>query len=351
MSSESMVEPGYLVLQAFVAALVVGCIVVLLTMAIERLGAIGGLIASAPSTVVVAAAAFAVQGANLVDALYMVPCGMVASVTFLVLWRQLPPICGRCVHEPRRLLVAMLLACIVAWFLVAIVIEVTANALADVVPVRAIGLLCLGTQLAIGLFLAICRPLPDRKADKKTTWRMYLARACAAGMAIFVADLLAGFSPSVGGVASTFPAIFSASMFAVSWSHGIDLSRSAIAPMALGSTSVGVYAVLFAELYPLLFDSLQSTPGALALALPITWLIAVVTTSLPIFLLLRWLKKRQPPLEIPIEALYEAEEEEVDYRVVAARHDKDDDDDLTALDNDSMAAGLLANAISGDDER
>jgi hypothetical protein len=339
-----------------VAALVVGVIVVLLTMAIERLGAIGGLIASAPSTVVVAAAAFAVQGANLVDALYMVPCGMVASVTFLVLWRQLPPVCGRCVRRRRASAARWRcwLACILAWFVVAIVIEVTAKALADVV--------CGARR----------RPRLSRHAARRRPLSQHLSPVARSQgrQKDFVAHV---FGSRLRRRRRHFCRRLARRLLALGRRRRLHVSRHflcfhvrrflvarhrslaqcALRSMALGSTSVGVYAVLFAELYPLLFDSLQSTAGALALALPITWLIAVVTTSLPIFLLLRWLKKRQPPLETPIEALYEAEEDEVDYRVMAAaqqRHALADDDDLTALDNDSIAAGLLANAIGQQNE-
>jgi len=351
---------GELVLQAAIAALFAGALVVALTISIERVGALGGVIATVPSTVCVVAVSFAVQGADTVVGLFYVPVGMLASVMFLVSWRTLPVLLARCrcACAGRRLLVAMLLLSIVIWLLVASLLELSVRALVDVgLPVRVAGVFFVLLQLAIGLYLAVFKPLPDVKAKVKPNWKTFLVRGIVAGTVVFISDLLASFEPEIGGVLSTFPAMFATSTFALSWTHGVELSRGAIAPMALGSVSVGVFACLFAEIFTLIVADIPNVAGAISLALPTTWIITVCVTSLPIFALLRRLKRKRQAT--PIEA--DAQDDEVgdaELDAKLAAHSAllqgtlggggDDDDDLSALDNDAAAAGLLARKIEAD---
>jgi hypothetical protein len=240
------------------------------------------------------------------------------------------------------------------------VLEVSVRALVDVgLPLRVAGVAFVLIQLSVGLYLAIFKPLPDVKAKIKPSWKVYVVRGLAAGSAVFVADLVANFEPSVGGVISTFPAMFATSTFALSWTHGVELSRGAIAPMALGSVSVGVFACLFAEIYTLIAADIANVAGAIALALPVTWLISVSLTSLPVFLLMRRLKRARAA---PIEATEnddELENDELDAKLAAhsamlqgsLAADGNDDDDLTALDSDAAAAGLLATNLAATGKR
>lgn len=345
-----------LYIQAVVAAIAAGLLVVVMTVAIERLGAMGGLVATVPTTIVIISIGFAAQGADLVAAMYFVPIGMICNVLYLVLWRQLPAWCCGRRFSGRTLLWVMLAVCLAAWCVIATALELSVRALVDVgLPVRVAGAAFLALQLAIGLFMAIARPLPDVKAKIKPSWKAYLIRGVAAGSAVLVADLLASLDASAGAVLSVFPAMFATSTFLLSWSHGVELSRGAIAPMALGSTSVPVYAAIFAEIQPLLARDL-GVAGATALAVPITWIITVLLTSLPLFLLLRRLKRKRAEQQLSIDQDDGADlaaAEALDAKLAAhsalmqqaGSGGGDDDDDLTALDNESIAAGLLADKL------
>lgn len=353
--TDSHTSATELYVQAVVAAVAAGLIVVATTVAIERLGAIGGLVATVPTTIVIVAIGFAAQGADLVASMYFVPIGMICNVLYLVLWRQMPGWwCGRR-FSGRTLLFVMLFVCLASWCVIATALELSVRALVDLgLPVRLAGAAFLALQLGIGLFLAIKRPLPDVKAKIKPSWKAYLMRGVAAGSAVLVADLLASLDASAGAVLSVFPAMFATSTFLLSWSHGVELSRGAIAPMALGSTSVPVFAALFAEIQPLLARDV-GVAGAIALSVPITWIITVLLTSLPLFVMLRRLKRKRAEQQHSIDdddgddlAAAEALDAKLAAHsalMQAAAAGANDDDDLTALDNESIAAGLLADKL------
>lgn len=55
------------------------------------------------------------------------------------------------------------------------------------------------------------------------------------------------------------PALFLTSMISLTISHGFDISRGSTQSMMLGSTSVGVYAMVFARVAPALRAAIESS--------------------------------------------------------------------------------------------
>ena len=251
-----------------------------------------------------AAVGFALQPeANLTEALYVVPVGMLLSVGFLFLWKTLPPLFDRFTFRIK--LLALLATCISAWLLAATALEFAVTALldAEIVPVEVIGMTFTAITLFVGLAMAILRPLPDQKAATLPPRKQYFYRSLAAALSIFCAVLLASVSSTLGGIVSTFPAIFCTTCVALTLAHGFDLSHAAVAPMMLGSLSVPVYAMAFAQIFPLLLRALDGRRvAAAAITVPLVWLLAILGVSVPVYLLLQRLKRRHANTPAPLVA-------------------------------------------------
>jgi len=100
-----------------------------------------------------------------------------------------------------------------------------------------------------------------------------LARGLLAAVAIATAVWVTNIGgPLAAGVASVFPAIFVTTMVSLWLSQGEAVPVGAVGPMMLGSASVATYALLAANLLPLLGPWVGT---------PVAWLAAVASTTLP----------------------------------------------------------------------
>ena len=300
-------NPGwFLFFQALLAGFFAGAVVTLVTFAIEKFGGrVGGLLGTSPSTIIAAAVGFAIQGkekVNLNQACFVVPIGISLDCIFLYLWRSIPKFSPIKNLSFWRKLAALTVLCLLSWLILATIVEILLQLLSlgdnRIVRVEVLGVCFFVVSTLFGVLLAIFQPIADSKAKKTVAAKTYFYRSLAAAVAIFASVLLASIDSSVGGIVSTFPAIFVTSMVSLTISHrSFELSNSSVGPMILGCQSVSAFAMLFALIFPWLLAKLNSLVGVTALSVLLSWFCAVVGVSLPAFLFLDKLRRRHSTVE------------------------------------------------------
>jgi hypothetical protein len=267
---------------------------------------------------------------DLSQALFIVPVGMAIDCTFLYIWRTLPRFALIDRLSFHKKLVTLTALCLLSWFVLATCAELSIAAVTRnrLVPIEAIGVSFFVVSTLCGVAVVVLQPLPDPKAAKPVRKRTYFFRSLAAAAAIGASVLLASLDSSLGGIFSTFPAIFVTTCVSLTLSHGgFEVSNGSTGPLILGCQSVSGYAMLFALLHPALVEALgrASPAAATALAVPLCWLLAVLGVSLPVFLFLRFLKRRQSTTTSGVELAQQAMLDNFD-------DDDDDDDDETKVE-------------------
>ncbi len=250
-----------------------GVVAIGATVAVERFGGrLGGVLSALPTTIVPASLGLAAagSGADLRDAMAVVPVGMALNAAFLWLWRVIPPRLPA--TSLRRRLAMMALLSVSAWLVAAVTTVLGADAL----MARGIPASALGAVAAVGLMvfgIVLCQDLPPApKGSRRVSPLTLLMRGVLAATAIGVAIALAHIiGPVAAGVASVFPAIFLTTMVSLWISQGEAVPLGAIGPIVLGSSAVSVYALVAATVMPSL-----GAPGAV-----IAWVVAVIGISVP----------------------------------------------------------------------
>ena len=269
------------------------------TRAIELLGGTrGGLIATLPTTVVPAALGVALSGgcsawplagaaqacnsALLLEALFSLPQGMLASCLFLTLWRyapaRLPPALSRAAR-----LAAMVALTLSAWVAAALAISALGRHILTrygLPAMCAYGALCFAAQGALGV-AACLAPLPAPRAPPGAVpLPLLLARGAMAGACIAAAVALSRTDGMASGLATSFPAIFLTVQVGL-WvgAGGEQVQGGAVGPMLLGAGAPSAFGMLFAVSAPTL---------GLLLALALAWPAAVALVSVPAWRFLRW---------------------------------------------------------------
>ena len=267
-----------------VSAVLAGLVATAVTVAIERWGGlIGGLLGTAPSTIVPAGIGLYMAGGEeeLVSSMMVVPLGMLLNALFLGAWLVLP----RWFVNSSRPLLWTTVGALACWgvlgFGVWLLLQNTR-----------FGVMFTEQELAtVGLVLLLVtavwfnrRPHPTPKGNNAVSTTVLLARGSMAAAAIGVAVWMAGLGyPLLAGLASVFPAIFLTSMVALWLAQGPTVPQGAAGPMMLGGASVAVYANV----------AMWSMPafGAVLGSL-VAWLAAVLGWSIPAFLVLRRVHER-----------------------------------------------------------
>jgi hypothetical protein len=206
-----------------------------------------------------------------------VPVAMMVNTAFLGTFVVLPP---RLPDASLRSLAITTLAALTVWGLLSLLAGLCFRELLTF-GLRPITIAC-GIVLTQVIFAAaLCwRLLPAPKGAHAVKWYVVLMRGCAASTAIGVAVLLSQLEvPFVAGLASAFPAIFLTTMVSVWVSQGTSVPSGAAGPMALGSCSVNLYAMLCTQLY-------MQVPWLIGIL--IVWPVAVLFGSVPSFLYIRW---------------------------------------------------------------
>ena len=264
-------------LTSFLAALAAGCVAVLATIAVERMGGVlGGVLASIPTTIVPAALGFYWAGKGFEAPLLAVPFGMLVNAIFLYTWRAFPP---RLSFEKfAHRLVAMIVISLFIWAICAF-LSVWFQSLYSSLLLSTVMTI---VQVLLGIWACFHNP-PAPKGNRRVGWQTLFLRGILAGGAIGFAVALSHLG-ALAGIASVFPAIFLTTMVSVWISQGEAVQGGAVGPMMLGSSSVSVFALL-----AILFFDLFSPLVAVSFA----WFLAVFLTSLPSVLLLQKIKQRK----------------------------------------------------------
>jgi hypothetical protein len=126
----------------------------------------------------------------------------------------------------------------------------------------------------VGVVAVLAKTLPAPAGSRPVRPIVYFFRGLAAAAAVGTAILITSLNPSAGGLVTSFPAIFSTTMVSVWLSQGRAVTGGSVAPMMLGSTSVVVYAIFFAEVFPILDDAARPSSSSL-----LFWLIVLFLSS------------------------------------------------------------------------
>lgn len=270
-----------------ISAVLAGVVATAVTVAIEKWGGlIGGLLGTAPSTIVPAGIGMYLAGGEeaLVSSMSVVPLGMLLNALFLGAWLVLP----RWFETSSRPLLFTTVSALGLWVAMGLTmlwtVENVLNARLSEQRLAVVGFALL--FVVVALFNA--RPQPAPKGTKSVSKQVLLARGMMASLAIGVAVWLSGLGkPLLAGLASVFPAIFLTSMVALWLAQGPTVPRGAAGPMMLGGASVAVYANV----------AMWSLPAfGVLLGSLIAWLVAVVGWSLPAFAVLRRVHARAQPV-------------------------------------------------------
>lgn len=265
------------------SALAAGCVALLVTLAIEKLGGRkGGLLGTVPTTIVPAALGLAHAAPSpeaLQAALHSVPVGTLLNTLFLLLWRVVPPRLPRWRFGVR--LAAMVALSVGAWSVAATGLTLAVRHIPREGPWLALlGWSVTGLAGVLGVLACLqARPAPagTRKVGPLALAARGLMAASAIGVAVWLSTAV---GPVVAGVASVFPAIFLTTMVSLWVAQGESVQAGAVGPMMLGSTSVPTFALLAAQTLPWL------GPWAGA---AVAWVGAVLCVTLPAWW---WLGRR-----------------------------------------------------------
>jgi hypothetical protein len=261
-----------------VSALFAGIVATAVTVAIEKWGGlIGGLLGTAPSTIVPAAVGMYLAGgeAALVSSMSIVPFGMLLNALFLGAWLVLP----RWFEGSSRALLWTALGALTLWGALGLtMLWSVERVLLPAMSERWLAMLGFACLFAVAMVFN-ARPQPAPKGNKSVSKRVLVARGTMAALAIGVAVWLSGLGePLLAGLASVFPAIFLTSMVALWLAQGPTVPRGAAGPMMLGGASVAVFANI----------AMWSLPAhGVILGSLIAWFGSVLGWSLPAFLVLR----------------------------------------------------------------
>ena len=165
------------------------------------------------------------------------------------------------------------------WTILAIIFSFTLDFAFEEFARISLAILGMLLLVSVGVWMT-WKPANAPKGSKTVSRGMILSRgigaAIAIGIAVYFSEL--GF-PLVAGLASVFPAIFLTTMVSLWISQGPEVPTGAAGPMVLGGSSVGAYALVAMwalHEYGMLLGSI------------ISWLSAVMITSLPAFFWLRY---------------------------------------------------------------
>ncbi len=267
----------WLVQTILLSAVFAGLVAIAVTVAIERWGGvIGGILGTLPTTIIPAAIGMYLAGGQdaLLTSLSLVPFWMVLNSLFVGSWVLYPQL-----RQDVRLL-EMATVSLVTWAFLAILLSFCLDFAIEQYSRLLIGLIGMFVLLALGIWMT-WTPAEAPKGSRSVSSGVLLSRGIGAAIAIGVAVYLSGLGmPLIAGLASVFPAIFLTSMVGLWISQGPEVPTGAAGPMMLGGSSVGAYALVATwalHEHGIWFGSL------------ISWTVAVLSTSLPAFL---WLKYR-----------------------------------------------------------
>jgi hypothetical protein len=153
--------------------------------------------------------------------------------------------------------------------------------------IQVVAALAMACQLTFGFVAVFKQKRSAPKGKNKVGLGTLLSRGLLAAVAVFLAVLISKINGLAAGLATSFPAIFTTTMISLWISQGENVTSGAVGPMMLGSFSVPVYAVAMSQLAP----ALGAFVGAL-----VSYIISIVTCSIPITFILKKLESRYTQL-------------------------------------------------------
>lgn len=242
-----MDETTLTVVRAAVAFLVGGAYVAAMARAAEHLGSkTGGLLLAMPSTIFVGVSFIAWSEGT--DALHqatsILPATIAAAVLFLIAF----------VNLARRSLLLAYVGAIGVWL--AITVPFASLEIHNLGVATAIAVLLFG----VGVFAFRSVPHRTTKAVRQSA-RLLAMRFCVAGLVSAATVVVAHFAGAFwGGVCASYPAVFSASLFILVRSHGVEFTTSVGRTMIFGGMANAVFALA-------LYGLTSSMPAAPSIAL------------------------------------------------------------------------------------
>eukprot|EP00762_Andalucia_godoyi_P002801 ANDGO_04390.mRNA.1 hypothetical protein ACA1_072570 len=267
-------------LSAFFSGILAAAIAVLVTRVIEKLGgALGGILATTPTTIIPSALGLYFQSsqAGFELSMFSVAPTLLLNAFFLYLWKIIPPKLNTS-WELKRKLAVMVCISLGSWFILATGLVLVLSLLSSTSAMFAIAIVAASAQFITGGAITF-RLNTTPKGKNRVPWTSLGARALLAGMAVGSAVLISTTSPLAAGITSCFPAIFLTSMVGLWLSQGEAVPLGAVGPMIIGSSSVSVFAVLAVFLFQVVGPWI---------GLIISYMLVVGFVSAPVYYYLRW---------------------------------------------------------------
>jgi hypothetical protein len=279
-------DANAVVFKVLFSAVFAGIIAVLVTRAVEKFGgAIGGVLATTPTTVIPASIGIYYQSRTTDEfrgAMFSIPIGLLINALFLYSWQRFPAwMPSRWSFHVR--LTSMISSSLSLWLVAAVLLVLyLENVAASSAPLLyATGGMGMLLQLMLGLWITWIPPLAP-KGSKPVSAKVLFCRSLLAATAIGFAVFLGTFSQFAAGVASCFPAVFLTSMVSLWMSQGEAVPAGAVGPMVLGSLSVSSFAALASITFP------EVGPW---IGLCILYPTVVLLISVPVFGYISWRRK------------------------------------------------------------
>lgn len=256
-----MLSQSQSALTVVLSALFAGIVAPLSTFAVERLGgAVGGIIATAPTTIVPASIGFIyaarrdaeanIEYSGVIAALGVVPLGMLINALFLLTWRLVPPYLPKVSLRAR--LAMMVAFSLTIWAVSALLVTLLMRSVVGLgLRVVLVGVACVGISLCVGVYTCLRTNLTPAPTKRVPPY-MYVLRGlfCATSIGVSVLIKQSG-GEIMAGMISVFPAIFLTTMAALWLSHDDAVPCGAVGPMMLGSSAVSAYALFGSQIFPL----------------------------------------------------------------------------------------------------
>ena len=215
-------------------------IAIIVAICIEKCGgAIGGVISSAPTTIVPTSYVFLTEAGRTpveqAESLFAAPIGIIATnLIFLPVWKILPPRLEKRMKNTTVVFYTHIVS-LIMWFIAAVIVtwihEITAR---QGMQLWIFSLIVMVVCAVVGTVLCWRLP-PTPKGTQKVHWYTHIYRGLAAAFCICISSWLSSSGLGLfAGAFSGFPAIFSTTMVSVSLAQGASVSTGAVGPMIIG---------------------------------------------------------------------------------------------------------------------
>ncbi|KAK8809753.1 hypothetical protein WA158_000696 [Blastocystis sp. Blastoise] len=216
-------------------------------------GSVGGILGSAPNTVIPSSFAIMTDGKTDDDSLggvFAFSIGAFCSgCVYLPVWFYVPGLLSKKIPRGWRLTMTLIIA-ILAWSIVGIFF----TWLQTMLPIWGIPIIVLSPILTLIIMVVgvcICWVPPESpKGKKKVSIWTHIARGLVVAAVIFIALIISQLGSSgYAGLFSAFPIILSVTMVSVSLAQDDEVVRGSIGPLILGNPANSIYCYVTSLLY------------------------------------------------------------------------------------------------------